>query len=88
VLTVSRQLREPWRTHAPAHSGDWKSHLYAVLESVKLPAYERFLRLYSRQLSVGVAAKPRGYYRHGVLSEPSSTLGLVRTRKSQSWFAA
>ena len=46
------QLREAWRAHQPGEP-DWKP----LLESVSLPAEEAFLRLYPRNLSVGMAQR-------------------------------
>jgi ABC-type dipeptide/oligopeptide/nickel transport system ATPase component len=51
-LKLSEQIGETWRAHARGQP-DWKS----LLESVNLPADAGFLRLYPRNLSVGMAQR-------------------------------
>jgi ABC-type dipeptide/oligopeptide/nickel transport system ATPase component len=56
VLTVAAHFRETWLAHRTARH-DWKSVARATLEAVSLPADDRFLALYPRQLSVGLAQR-------------------------------
>ncbi len=51
-VRLGSQLNEAWRAHEPGEP-DWKP----LLESVSLPAEESFLRLYPRNLSVGMAQR-------------------------------
>jgi ABC-type dipeptide/oligopeptide/nickel transport system ATPase component len=51
-LRLGAQLREAWRAHKPGEP-DWQP----LLESVSLPNDESFLRLYPRNLSVGMAQR-------------------------------
>jgi peptide/nickel transport system ATP-binding protein len=51
-LRLGAQLREAWRAHQPGEP-DWQT----VLASVSLPAEAGFLRLYPRNLSVGMAQR-------------------------------
>jgi ABC-type glutathione transport system ATPase component len=57
VLTIGAHLREAWRAHAGRRDGDWRARALALLESVSLPPEERFLGLYPRELSVGLAQR-------------------------------
>jgi ABC-type dipeptide/oligopeptide/nickel transport system ATPase component len=54
-LRIGTQLNEAWNAHAVPGAG--KRSLLPLLESVSLPAEESFLRLYPRQLSVGLAQR-------------------------------
>jgi ABC-type dipeptide/oligopeptide/nickel transport system ATPase component len=51
-LRLGTQLEESWRAHRPGKP-DWKE----LLTSVSLPAESQFLRLYPRNLSVGMAQR-------------------------------
>lgn len=51
-LRLGTQLREAWRAHQSGEP-DWQT----LLASVSLPAEPDFLRLYSRNLSVGMAQR-------------------------------
>jgi peptide/nickel transport system ATP-binding protein len=51
-LRLGTQLREAWRAHQSGEP-DWQ----ALLASVSLPAEPEFLRLYPRNLSVGMAQR-------------------------------
>jgi ABC-type dipeptide/oligopeptide/nickel transport system ATPase component len=51
-VRLGSQLEEAWRAHERGDP-DWKP----LLESVSLPAEESFLRLYPRNLSVGLAQR-------------------------------
>ena len=51
-LRLGAQLEESWRAHRPGKP-DWQ----ALLASVSLPAEREFLRLYPRNLSVGMAQR-------------------------------
>jgi len=51
-LRLGTQLREAWRAHQPGEP-DWQP----LLASVSLPAETSFLRLYPRNLSVGMAQR-------------------------------
>lgn len=51
-LRLGAQLREAWRAHESGEP-DW----LPLLASVQLPADERFLRLFPRNLSVGMAQR-------------------------------
>ncbi|HTS74705.1 MAG TPA: ABC transporter ATP-binding protein [Bryobacteraceae bacterium] len=66
-LTLGAQLTEAWRAHRPGRPA-WTG----LLESVRLPAEERFLRLYPRNLSVGLAQ--RFLIALAILHEPSLIL--------------
>ena len=57
VLTIGAQMTEAWRAHAGGEAAAWRPRLLALLESVCLPPEERFLALYPRQLSVGLAQR-------------------------------
>jgi len=57
ALPIGAQLTEAWRAHANGRAGNWKPRLLALLESVSLPPEERFLALYPRALSVGLAQR-------------------------------
>jgi ABC-type glutathione transport system ATPase component len=57
VLSIGAQLTEAWRAHASGPATAWKARLRALLESVCLPPDEKFLGLYPRQLSVGLAQR-------------------------------
>lgn len=54
VLRVGAQLRETWRAHRKDPGDD---EIRRVLEMVSLPGTVEFLRLYPRQLSVGLAQR-------------------------------
>ena len=54
-MRIGAQLREAWKVHAGPQAGE--APLLELLESVSLPAEETFLRLYPRQLSVGLAQR-------------------------------
>jgi len=56
ALRIGTQLREAWRCHGGSSSA-WPAHIWAVLQSVSLPADEAFLRKYPRELSVGLAQR-------------------------------
>ncbi|MCC6587518.1 MAG: ABC transporter ATP-binding protein [Bryobacterales bacterium] len=56
VLTVGRHYKEAWYVHQPSTS-DWKTTTLQTLDAVSLPAREDFLKLYPRQLSVGLAQR-------------------------------
>jgi ABC-type dipeptide/oligopeptide/nickel transport system ATPase component len=55
ALTIGAQFRETWRAHAS--SGGVEPDYVELLSSVSLPAGEPFLRLYPRELSVGLAQR-------------------------------
>jgi len=58
VMRVGAHLKEAWRAHAaPEQARDWRRRAWEVLEQVRLPAREEFLRLYPRELSVGLAQR-------------------------------
>jgi len=57
ALRIGAQFREGWRAHESAESRDWKQHALDLLASVSLPADESFLRLYPRELSIGMAQR-------------------------------
>jgi ABC-type glutathione transport system ATPase component len=52
-LRLGAQLREAWRAHQSAAEPDWRE----LLASVSLPTEPEFLRLYPRNLSVGMAQR-------------------------------
>jgi peptide/nickel transport system ATP-binding protein len=56
ALRIGTQLSEAWRAHSRL-GDDYKTRLRELLESASLPAEERFLRRYPRQLSVGQAQR-------------------------------
>ena len=56
VLTVGQHYKEAWYVHQPSRS-DWKASALQTLSAVSLPANDDFLRLYPRQLSVGLAQR-------------------------------
>lgn len=56
VLTVGQHYKEAWYVHQPSRS-DWKASALQTLDAVSLPANDDFLRLYPRQLSVGLAQR-------------------------------
>ena len=57
ALRIRRQLKEAWRAHANASSGECDQTIAAALESVSLPSSEEFLRKYPSQMSVGQAQR-------------------------------
>jgi ABC-type dipeptide/oligopeptide/nickel transport system ATPase component len=57
ALRIGTQFAEAWRAHRPESSDEWKKVVIATLDRVGLPATERFLCLYPRQLSVGQAQR-------------------------------
>ncbi len=54
VLRIGAQLRETWRAH---RKDPGEEEIRRVLEMVSLPGTAEFLRLYPRQLSVGLAQR-------------------------------
>ncbi len=57
MLTTGAQLREAWRAHRYTSREQAESEIARVLELVRLPTAADFLRLYPRQLSVGLAQR-------------------------------
>ena len=57
ALRIRRQLKEAWRAHANARSGECDQTIAAALESVRLPSNDEFLRKYPSQMSVGQAQR-------------------------------
>jgi ABC-type dipeptide/oligopeptide/nickel transport system ATPase component len=57
ALTLGAHFREGWKAHESSRSGDWKQRAVELLASVVLPAEASFLRLYPRELSVGMAQR-------------------------------
>jgi ABC-type dipeptide/oligopeptide/nickel transport system ATPase component len=58
ALRIGTQLREAWEAHAPRGRRDeTEAYLLDTLASVSLPAERAFLRLYPRELSVGLAQR-------------------------------
>ena len=55
ALTIGAQFRETWRAHSS--DGGVEPDYVELLSSVSLPAGEPFLRLYPRELSVGLAQR-------------------------------
>ncbi|MEX2264868.1 MAG: ABC transporter ATP-binding protein [Bryobacteraceae bacterium] len=56
-LRLATQFQEAWKAHVVDRPEAWKEAVLAALESVSLPADEAFLRLYPRELSVGIAQR-------------------------------
>jgi ABC-type dipeptide/oligopeptide/nickel transport system ATPase component len=83
VLTVGAQLNEAWRAHGRGALTAWRQSLRALLEHVCLPPDERFLALYPRQLSVGLAQRvliAMALIHHPALivaDEPTSALDMI-----------
>lgn len=56
VLRVSDHFREAWQAHQPRQTA-WREAACRTLRAVSLPDDEAFLRLYPRQLSVGLGQR-------------------------------
>lgn len=56
VLRVSDHFREAWEAHQPRGTA-WREAACRTLRAVSLPDDEAFLRLYPRQLSVGLGQR-------------------------------
>jgi peptide/nickel transport system ATP-binding protein len=57
VLRIGTQLSETWRAHKPGDAKAWKDRALEAFDLVSLPAEERFLDRYPRELSVGQAQR-------------------------------
>lgn len=57
ALRIATQFEEAWRAHAGSSPGEMKENIAQVLAMVSLPATDRFLRNYPRELSVGLAQR-------------------------------
>jgi ABC-type glutathione transport system ATPase component len=83
VLTIGAQLTEAWRAHADGALTVWRQGLRALLEGVCLSPDEKFLALYPRQLSVGLAQRvliAMALIHHPALivaDEPTSALDMI-----------
>ncbi|MBZ5585267.1 MAG: ABC transporter ATP-binding protein [Acidobacteriia bacterium] len=57
ALRLETQLREAWRAHRDEPWSEGREHARGLLLRMGLPAEDRFLRRYPRQLSVGQAQR-------------------------------
>jgi peptide/nickel transport system ATP-binding protein len=92
ALRIGTQLSEAWRAHARLGEG-YKARLRELMESASLPADERFLRRYPRQLSVGQAQRVlitmAILHRPALLiaDEPTSALDVITQSEILQLFA-
>ena len=56
TMRLGSQIREAWEVHS-REPKRWRSEAGAALEAVGLPSDDRFLRLFPRELSVGMAQR-------------------------------
>jgi peptide/nickel transport system ATP-binding protein len=56
-LRLGRHLREAWLVHKRGQADLWKAEAFGALRRVQLPPAESLLKLYPRQLSVGMAQR-------------------------------
>ena len=57
ALRIGTQIAEAWRAHHPEAAKQWKTPALELFDRVSLPAEERFLERYPRELSVGQAQR-------------------------------
>jgi ABC-type dipeptide/oligopeptide/nickel transport system ATPase component len=57
ALRIGTQFAEAWKAHRGALGGEFERNVFDILDHVRLPADEKFLRRYPRQLSVGQAQR-------------------------------
>jgi ABC-type glutathione transport system ATPase component len=92
-LRIGTQLHEAWRAHAAGPAEVARQVILKTLESVSLPPEESFLRLYPRQLSVGLAQRVliamAILHRPALLiaDEPTSALDLITQSEILALFA-
>jgi len=57
LLRISSQLREAWAAHGREKSMTWQQAAFPLLERIRLPVTESFLRRYPREISIGQAQR-------------------------------
>jgi ABC-type glutathione transport system ATPase component len=93
ALRLRTQLNEAWRAHEPFSRDTWAGRVGELMRSVSLPDDGDFLRLYPRQLSVGMAQRMviamAVLHRPSLLiaDEPTSALDVITQAEILRLFA-